>query len=223
MTKIGDNNNHHDAHIYFVGAICKDIILHVDEYPSEDEKIHTSNVESRRGGNSGNSLQVLCQLNTLKKIYFLGAFGGSVEDSLTQDLLEKGICLDYSVFRPQVENSSSWIISTGVSRTVINYNPVKDMTLDEFSICKSSLHSSRNWFHFEGRNISETYLMITYLQSRANYPITISIEFEKGDRANIDSLIPLADILFFSSSFVKKKGYETAQEFLNSDLRVKPG
>lgn len=223
MTKIGDNSNHDDAHIYFVGAICKDIIMHVDAYPSEDEKIHTNNVETRRGGNSGNSLQVLCQLNNRKKIYFLGAFGGSIEDALTQDLLAKGVCLDYSVFRPLVENSSSWIISTGVSRTVINYNPVKDMTLDEFLICESSLHSTQNWFHFEGRNISETHSMITYLRAHAKYPITISIEFEKGDRPNIESLIPLADILFFSSSYVKRKGFKTATEFLNSDLQVKPG
>lgn len=220
MIKIGDNSV---AHIYFIGAICHDIILHVEEYPAQDEKISTREVEKRRGGNSGNSLEVLCQLSLDKKIYFLGAFGGAMDNPLAQDLYKRGISLDYSVFRPHLENSQSWIISTGESRTVINYNPVPDMDSHEFSNCLSSLHQSQNWFHFEGRNISQVYKMITLLQSKVEAPIRISIEFEKGDRSNIDTLIPLADILFFSSSFVKKRNYKNAESFLMEyGERVKP-
>lgn len=224
MKKIGDNC---DAHIYFIGAICHDIILHVDEYPSEDGKITTSKVERRRGGNSGNSLEVICQLNKNKKIYFLGAFGGTDQNSLAQDLLKRGVSLEFSVFRTQVENSSSWIISTGKSRAIINYNPVQDMDWQEFSKCSSSLHPLQNWFHFEGRNIGETHLMMTHLRRNASHPITISVEFEKGDRPNIDSLIPLADVLFFSSSYAKKRGYDCGLQFLqdysDSSRKVKSG
>lgn len=220
MTIIGDNSN---AHIYFIGAICNDIILHVDEYPGEDDKISTKTVEKRRGGNSGNSLEVLCQLCENKRIYFLGAFGDTLDNPLAQDLVKRGVSLEFSVFRPDVENSSSWIISTGKSRAVINYNPVQDMNLEEFSKSLSSLHPSRNWFHFEGRNVAETYLMVTHLRANVN-AISISIEFEKGDRPNIDSLLHLADVLFFSSSFAKKRGYTNGTDFLiEYSKKVKPG
>jgi ketohexokinase len=215
-----------DAQIYFVGAICHDIIMHVDKYPDEDEKVSTSCVETRRGGNSGNSLEVICQLKKNQRIYFLGAFGQSADTALAQDLTKIGVSLEFSVFRPQVENSTSYIVSTKTTRAVINYNPVEDMSWQEFSRCLSSLHPSKNWFHFEGRNIVETRAMITHLRMNATCPIIVSVEFEKGDRENIDSLIPLADVLFFSSSFAKKRGYECGSKFLNdySDLsNVKTG
>jgi ketohexokinase len=224
MTNIGEFC---DAHIYFVGAICHDIIMHVDKYPDEDEKVSTSCVETRRGGNSGNSLEVICQLKQNQRIYFLGAFGRSAETALAQDLTKRGVSLEFSVFRPQVENSTSYIISTKTTRAIINYNPVEDMSWQEFAKCLSSLHLSSNWFHFEGRNIAETRAMITYLRTNAAYPIIVSVEFEKGDRENIDCLIPLADVLFFSSSFAKKRGYECGSKFLQdySDLsrNLKPG
>jgi ketohexokinase len=208
MTNIGDN------HIYFVGAVALDIILHLHKYPGEDEKISASGIERRRGGNSGNSLEIISQLIKNQKIYFLGAFGETVSNCLAQDLITRGVSLEFSVFRPQVENSTSYILSTSTTRAIINYNPVQDMSWQEFSKCLSSLHPEQNWFHFEGRNIAETRCMMAYLKENASSSIRVSVELEKGDRENIESLIPLADVLFFSSSFAKNRGYECGSKFL---------
>ncbi|KAM3517246.1 hypothetical protein NHJ13051_009152 [Beauveria bassiana] len=52
--------------IVMVGACYLDTILTVPHYPEEDTKLRASNLETRRGGNCANSLEVLQQLNDVR-------------------------------------------------------------------------------------------------------------------------------------------------------------
>ena len=215
------------GHVYFVGAVCQDVIMYVDEYPQEDEKVHAQKVEKRRGGNSGNSLDVLAQLTDGSglKLYLLAALGDAdvPGNTIARDLTSRGISLQLSSFRKGHDDPCSWIISAGNSRTVVNYNPLDNLTVDDFRASLGTLHPERNWFHFEGRNVEETWKMIILLRQKAQYPITISVELEKPDRPDIESLAPLADVIFYSGLFAKSRGFKNGHDFLNSDLGCKPG
>ena len=209
------------VHIYFIGSVCEDIILHVDRYPNEDEKIKTEKISRQPGGNSGNALQVLSQCYTHDQnsgpmsLYFMGAFGGSKEDPLAQHLESMKVCLDYSSFREQWPGEPrSFIISTPHSRTVVNHNPIDPMTASEFSDCLESLHESDNWFHFEGRHCEHVMDMIKLLQPYSNR-VKISIECEKFNRPGLAELIPFADLLFFSKSFAVGTKATNGLDFLN--------
>ena len=42
-------------HIVFVGNVCVDICVYVDQFPKEDSKSRTNEVVNRRGGNASTS------------------------------------------------------------------------------------------------------------------------------------------------------------------------
>lgn len=62
------------------------------------------------------------------------------------------MCLDHCIYREQFqEPASSYIIksqSTG-SRTIVNYNELPGMTVEEFTQIADKLGPQATWFHFE--------------------------------------------------------------------------
>lgn len=73
------------AEIFVFGAIYKDVILHVNEYPKEDSKVRADSVEYRRGGNGANTIDVLAQYFDLdytpgfpKPIKFIAALPANI-------------------------------------------------------------------------------------------------------------------------------------------------
>ena len=129
---------------YFVGALCHDIILYLDNYPHPDDKVHTQKVEKRSGGNSSNSLQVLSLISQAEHeavcekqqgtMYYIGALGDSdiPSNRLASHMQKIRVSLDYTVFRKGFEDPFSYILSAGSTRTVVNYNPLPNITLEEF-------------------------------------------------------------------------------------------
>ncbi|KAJ3206645.1 hypothetical protein HDU67_008040, partial [Dinochytrium kinnereticum] len=104
----------------------------------------------------------------------------SPSDSLiVQDLESRqGISLRHCIFRgPGYSEPTAWIISTPVSRTVVNHTTVPEMTFSEFesAVVSSSEEGSSPllkvledgvedvWFHFEGRNVPEVIRMVETL------------------------------------------------------------
>lgn len=71
-----------------------------------------------------------------------------------QSELEPIINMDHCIYREEFgQAASSYIIksqSTG-SRTIVNYNELPDMTVDEFTHVASELAPGATWFHFEVR------------------------------------------------------------------------
>lgn len=46
--------------------------------------------------------------------------------------------------------------------------------------------------------------------------LTISVELEKPDREEIDSLLDKGDVVFFSKLFAERRGFKQADEFLKT-------
>lgn len=129
------------------------------------------------------------------------------------------------------EAPSSYIIkseATG-SRTIVNFNELAEMTFEDFrsSFDKltaeydlvNGLQSENCWCHFEGRIPDVTLECIKFL--RASYlGVTISVEIEKPGRKGLQELAEEADVVFYSKSRARSKGYASAGECLKQQATL---
>ena len=127
-----------------------------------------------------------------------------------------------------VEAASSYIIKAAGSgsRTIVNYNDLPEMTVDEFraaadGLMTSSPSSDRGsgcLFHFEGRIPDITLQCIKYL--RRAYPnAQISVEVEKPGRPGLRELAAEADCVFYSKSWAEAEGYTNARDLFTGETR----
>ena len=134
----------------------------VPSFPAEDDKIRASAVTRRRGGNCPNTVDVLQQLcNTDSgdpevsiKLNLVVVLPNS-SSSGVQDIHRSfgpGVDLSKCIYRDEfAEPSSSYIIKNLASdtRTIISYNEMPNMTLDEFTRIADSFGEEAPWYHFE--------------------------------------------------------------------------
>jgi hypothetical protein len=135
----------------------------VPHFPREDEKLRATSITRRRGGNGPNTLEVLQQLVKYQDQPIALSLCSVLPAAHSQDLHEIKSSLpdvDFStcVFRPDhVDAASSYIIrseETG-SRTIVNYNELPEMTLEEFvDAVYNVTKTDECWFHFEVRVLS---------------------------------------------------------------------
>ncbi|GAT27211.1 PfkB family kinase [Aspergillus luchuensis] len=195
-----------------IGACYVDTILTTPHYPGEDDKLRASSISRRRGGNCPNSLEVLKQLTTndpsttdvsLNLIAVLPAKTSTAAQEI-QSAFKPHVDLSHCIFREAFnEPASSYIIKSELSgsRTIVNYNELPEMTVDEFTQIAGNL-TNPTWFHFEGRIPDVTLSCIRYLRQR--YPsATISVEVEKPGREGLQKLAEEADVVFYSKSWAQ--------------------
>ncbi|KAI4179782.1 MAG: hypothetical protein L6R41_007640 [Letrouitia leprolyta] len=208
-----------------VGACYLDTVLNVDHYPAEDSKLRASRIIRRRGGNCPNTLEVLQQLldsnprdspislalcAVLPSSSSLGyrEIKSSFEEATD---LTPCICREDST-----EPASSYIIRSKAadSRTIVNYNGLREMMVEEFAGVVDTSREGLGWCHFEGRIPDVTLACIRYLRQR-HPTVKISVELEKPGREGLQDLATLADVVFYSKSWAGN-GYQTSEECLRS-------
>lgn len=135
-------------------------IIRTPHYPGEDEKLRASSISRRRGGNCPNTLEVLQQLvaqspgadkTPLNLIAILPA-QSSVASRQIREVFEPRVSLSHCIYRDQFqEPASSYIIKSEASgsRTIVNYNELPEMTLEEFTPITDRLGIQDAWYHFE--------------------------------------------------------------------------
>ncbi|RDW70738.1 ketohexokinase [Aspergillus mulundensis] len=205
-----------------VGACYVDTILTTPHYPGEDDKLRASSISRRRGGNCPNTLEVLQQLvaqsapaskTQLNLIAILPA-KESIASKQIRNAFEPQVSLSHCIHREEFqEPASSYIIKSQASgsRTIVNYNELPEMTLEEFVQIADRLGTEIGWYHFEGRIPDVTLACIRYL--RQQYPdIKISVEVEKPGREGLQELAKEADVVFYSKSWAQANGYSSAEE-----------
>ena len=88
----------------------------------------------------------------------------SIASQQIQSAFEPGVQLSHCIYREQYEEpASSYIIksqSSG-SRTIVNYNELPEMTVEEFKRIADDLGSKATWFHFEVSQLLR-FLVIDY-------------------------------------------------------------
>ncbi|KAI2089753.1 hypothetical protein LOZ36_001660 [Ophidiomyces ophidiicola] len=216
-----------------VGACYLDTILTVDHYPQEDEKLRASHVSRRRGGNCPNSLEVLQQLFEngpdaavsvpLYAVLVLPAKSSPAVREVQTSLGSK-VDLRHCIYREEWRDAaSSYIIrsQSAGTRTIVNYNPLPEMTADEFVQVADDLPADPTWFHFEGRIPEVTLACIQYVR-RKNPGNRVSVEIEKPDRAGLRELAAEADVVFYSKNWAQWNGYQSPRELLEAEFLLTP-
>ncbi|KAL6245986.1 hypothetical protein RBB50_007139 [Rhinocladiella similis] len=200
-----------------VGACYMDTILSIPYYPAEDEKLRATNIHRRRGGNVPNTLEVLQQLvrpsdERGPQLYLCSVMpsSSSVGSREIKASFGPNVDLSHCLYRnDHSEPASSYIIksTSADSRTIVNYNDLPEMTCSEFmAISDSFVDNETIWYHFEGRIPDVTLQCIQHLR-RKHPKVKVSVEVEKPGRPGLESLAAEADIVFYSKSWSRERGY----------------
>ncbi|KXN84743.1 hypothetical protein AN958_12170 [Leucoagaricus sp. SymC.cos] len=108
--------------------------LYVPQHPAPSSVIRAHAVEKMRGGSANTLLSVLAQFPAVEAV-FVGPLGGSEEGrTLLQDLEREGVSTQYCKIWPNAGVPSAWVLHSAQdnSRTVINHNPLPDITHEDF-------------------------------------------------------------------------------------------
>ncbi|KAG0360278.1 hypothetical protein BG005_011073 [Podila minutissima] len=220
--------------LLLLGTTYLDTIMHVNHFPSEDTKQRAERIEQRRGGNAANSAEVLGQ-DPRAKVWYMSSMPSQVASRvLLRALEESKVNTDACVFHGSHHTPpQAYIIQAGTTgtRTIISHSTLPDITFAEFAkkfdmeCLKMNSDISKpacpyRWIHFEGRGL-EVEKMIDHVEAvyvRQNWrqKLTISVEFEKGDRPGIASLLKKADVCFFSRLYAETLGFDRPEFFLSS-------
>ncbi|KAI4276237.1 MAG: hypothetical protein LQ337_002636 [Flavoplaca oasis] len=185
----------------------------VDHYPAEDEKLRASSILRRRGGNCPNTLEILQQLLDYDDVAapihlaLLSVLPSSSSPAYQEikSSFQPSTDLSNCICREEIsEPASSYIIRSqqADSRTIINYNGLPEMTVQEFVSVATRLGDMLGWCHFEGR-IPAVILSCTQHLRKHDPALKISVEVEKPAREGLQDLAALADVVFFSKSWAQ--------------------
>lgn len=131
-------------------------------YPEEDSKLRATSIDVRRGGNCPNSIEVLQQLlrdGHDVQLYLVSCLPDQSSIATKRILASfdqhgpSQVNFDHCIYRSESsEPASSYIIRSqkGASRTIVNYNGLTELTVDEFgSIVSNFTQDQDTWWHFE--------------------------------------------------------------------------
>ena len=197
------------SQILVTGIVTLDIIHFLSQYPEEDSEQRANQQLFETGGNASNSSYILKQLGHEPKLAATLA-DDTAADFIRQQLQQRQI--DYfDEWRMPNSHSPTSCISINqqnASRTISHYRCLAELSFAQFDCVDLNKF---DWLHFEGRNIQEQQFM---LQKAANTSVPVSLEAEK-DRPGIDDLFQYADVLFFSKTFARQRGFYQAEDCLD--------
>mmetsp|Transcript_2069 Transcript_2069/g.2990 ORF Transcript_2069/g.2990 Transcript_2069/m.2990 type:complete len:317 (-) Transcript_2069:1070-2020(-) len=201
-----------------VGVCVVDSISVVSTYPKEDEELRALSRRKEIGGNAANLCKVIAQLQgRVTKASLI--YTTTNDDFLSVELVKYGIeALPIVCDGGQLpESHIIQSMETG-SRTIVHYRDLEEVDFYRFKeIFDKHKLCDYDWFHFEGRNVPETCKMMEFVRSRTSNRFKISVEIEKdrGDgEQDVLNLLPFVDVVLFSCSFAKKRGFTDPKEFL---------
>ena len=155
------------AKILAVGIATLDIINTVERYPLLDGETRALSQHKTRGGNATNTLAVLSQLG--HQCYWAGVL---IDETDTQ-LIRKDLAL-YNIDISGCQKAANGKMPTSYitldqqtgSRTIVHF---RDCPEYGFASFKALDLAAYDWIHFEGRNITETRLMLQYLKKTSSF------------------------------------------------------
>jgi ketohexokinase len=130
-----------------------------------------------------------------------------------RDLQRNGVDVTWARLHLGGITPTSYIIisqATG-SRTIVHYRDLPEYQLEAFE--KIDLNNY-DWIHFEGREVSAYETMLRHAW-QSPHSATISLEIEKP-RSGIETLAPLADVVFIAKAYATSRGYKCAQDLFDS-------
>ena len=204
----------------------------VPHFPEEDTKLRAIGMLRRRGGNTGNTLEVLSQLLPDDNFDSETSTYHTELSLLTvlpdpQSLDTKAVISSLPDVSPQLFQyregqhgaATSYIISTPKgTRTVVSHNPLDELTFEEFKAAIAPMVTEDTmkeevWIHFEGRNPEVVNACVSWLRQTYGYnqKVAISVELEKPDRWQLRQSAREADVIFYSKLWAEVSGGNLSQ------------
>ncbi|EDY85764.1 ketohexokinase [gamma proteobacterium HTCC5015] len=201
------------AKILGVGNATLDIINRVDGYPVEDSENKALSQRMALGGNTANTLNVLSQLG--HQCQFVGvlaydAFGRALREALSDLGIGTSHCF---ATRGQTPTSYITLNEQSGSRTIVHYRDLPELHsqhfIDEIQVRDYA------WLHLQARaNVGDVETIAQHIQNDRLETQVISIEIEKPHQ-DVERLIPLADVVFFSKDFARHHQQNSPEAMLD--------
>ncbi|EJD08297.1 uncharacterized protein FOMMEDRAFT_16715 [Fomitiporia mediterranea MF3/22] len=228
------------------GTVFLTHVLSLPTFPGEGTISRARNVTRLRGGSVANVLTVLGQFSGVDALLVAPLAGNTEGAMLARDLQREGVNTRFCKVWEGASVPSAWIIEAedSSSRTIINHNPLPDITHEEFVSLLGPLLVPENydlpisplpsptspgspqssapfdWLHFEGRSVKTTLSNIIGIDGLARErkwrsQCVFSLDACKT-RQGVEALIPHADVIFFSKQYAlsQNAAYTTPRPFL---------
>ncbi|MFN2348337.1 MAG: PfkB family carbohydrate kinase [Thioalkalivibrio sp.] len=198
------------SHILAIGIATLDIVNTVDHYPAEDEELRAIAQRVVPGGNAANSAWVLAQLGHRVDLCAVLAREPDGE-RLAALLAARGLGVENCARRDgRTPCSYITVNAQSGSRTIVHYRDLPE--LDAAHLGQVPVEAV-DWVHLEARDGDVTGVMLGQLRERlTDQPVSLEVEKE---RAHIDRLFDLPDVILFSRPFARGRGFDSAEAFLD--------
>ncbi|KAJ4477173.1 hypothetical protein J3R30DRAFT_3657686 [Lentinula aciculospora] len=133
--------------------------LAVPHHPAPSTVIRASSVTTIRGGSASSILALLAQFTSPVDPILVASLGGSDEGRMLMKELEReGVNTRYCKIWPDAGVPSAWVIQAteNDTRTVINHNPLPDITHEEFVSLLGPLLVPENYYMYSIPSASPT-------------------------------------------------------------------
>ena len=203
-------------HVLGIGVATLDMIDTLASYPDEDTEQRALERRYSLGGNTANTLTVLRQLG--EQCSWAGTLAGDqAARQVLAGLESRGIDCRWAERHPAGATPMSHILhnrSNG-SRTIVHYRDLPELSVEAFGAIELTPF---DWLHFEARNIPACEAMMTAARRRhGRAPLSLEVEKE---RAGIEGLFPLADVLIFSHAYARSVGCQESPQGLFERVRA---
>jgi len=178
-----------------LGSCGVDFLAQVEEYPSPDDKIRTTDFKVFGGGNAANTLSALGKLgNSAQIVTKIGKDPNG--EMIMKELESAGVGVDFVLQSDRTPSPFTYVIvdKKSSTRTCIHTPATEELSPDEIS---GEMLDNCSWVHLDGRHTPAA----TKLGELANSKgVLVSLDVEK-DRPGLAKLLTKANMLFTNSKY----------------------
>ncbi|KAG6817691.1 hypothetical protein H0H87_005450 [Tephrocybe sp. NHM501043] len=121
--------------------------LSLPNYPTPSSAVRAHSVEKRRGGSTNALLSLLAQFRSVSAVLVAPLSGNEEGQMIIKDLDNEGVITRYCKIWKDFGVPSAWVLHSkdNNTRTVVNHNPLPDITHEEFVSILGPLLAPENY------------------------------------------------------------------------------
>ncbi|KAG6890119.1 hypothetical protein C0992_003072 [Termitomyces sp. T32_za158] len=129
------------------GTLFLTYTLSIPAHPAPSSVVRAHSVEKRRGGSANTLLSLLAQFPSVEAVLVAPLSGNEDGEMIIRDLNNEGVITRYCKIWKDISVPSAWVLhsTNDNSRTVVNHNPLPDITHEEFVSILGPLLAPENY------------------------------------------------------------------------------
>ncbi|KAG6851110.1 hypothetical protein H0H93_000990 [Arthromyces matolae] len=128
------------------GTLFLTYTLSIPTQPAPSSVVRAHSVEKRRGGSANTLLALLAQFPSVEAVLIAPLSGSQDGQMILRDLAKEGVVTRFCKIWKEAGVPSAWVLSAEDStRTVVNHNPLPDITHEEFVSLLGPLLAPENY------------------------------------------------------------------------------